>query len=184
MEQTHPSNHCHSQPYPCIRKTQYLLMPQHIKKIYLYTLVRPLLEYSSSVWDPHTKTLVNKIEMVQRRAARFCHNDYKTIKKGRMSEMIEKLNLEPLNIRRTNGRLTIFHKAINGHLALPIGHLQPVLRRTRHLNSKAYNTIHASKDCYKYSFFPRTIQDWNSLPDVPATIKEPHKFKLALTHFD
>ena len=53
-------------------------------------------------------------------------------------------------------RLTIFHKAINGHLALPIGHLQPVLRRTRHLNSKAYNTIHTSKDCYKYYFFPRT----------------------------
>ena len=148
------------------------------------TLVRPLLEYSSSVWDPHTKTLVNKIEMVQRRAARFCHNDYKTIEKGCVSEMIRKLNLEPLNIRRTNKRLTIFHKASNGHLALPIGHLQPVLRRTRHLNSKAYNTIHTSKDCYKYSFFPRTIKDWNSLPDKIATIKEPHKFKFALAHFD
>ena len=70
--------------YPC---------PQHIKKSAYTTLVRPLLEYSSSVWDPHTKTLVNKIEMVQRRAARFCHNDYKTIEKGCMSEMIGKLNL-------------------------------------------------------------------------------------------
>ena len=38
---------------------------QHIKKSAYTTLVRPLLEYSSSVWDPHTKTLVNKIEMVQ-----------------------------------------------------------------------------------------------------------------------
>ena len=36
--------------------------------------------------------------------------------------MIDKLNLEPLNIIRTNRRLTIFHKAINGHLALHIGH--------------------------------------------------------------
>ena len=106
--------------------------------------------------------------------------DYKTIEKGCMSEMIGKLNLEPLNIRR----LTIFHKAITGHLALPIGHLQPVLRRTHHLNSKAYNTIHTSKDCYKYSFFPMTIKYWNSLPDKLATIKEPHKFKLGLTHFD
>ena len=98
--------------------------PQHIKQSAYTTLVRPLLEYSSSVWDSHTKTLVNKIEMVQRRAARFCHNDYKTIEKGCMSEMIGKLNLEPLNIRRTNRRLTIFHKDINGHLALlPIGHL-------------------------------------------------------------
>ena len=92
-----------------------------------------------------------------------------------MSEMIGKLNLEPLNIRCTNRRLTIFHKAINGQLALPIGHLQPVLRRTRHLNSKAYNTIHTSKDCYKYSFFPRTIKYWNSLPDKLPTIKEPRQ---------
>ena len=108
----------------------------------------------------------------------------KTIEKGCISEMIGKLNLEPLNIRRTYRRLTIFHKAIIGPLALPIGHLQPVLRRTRHLNSKAYNTIHTSKDCYKHYFFSRKIKDWNSLPDKLATIKEPHKFKLALTHFD
>ena len=51
--------------------------PQHQKSAYT-ALFRPLLEYSSSVRDPHTKTLVNKIEMVQRRAARSCHNDYKT----------------------------------------------------------------------------------------------------------
>ena len=132
----------------------------------------PFLQNSEFIY---TKTLVNKIEMVQRRAARFCHNDYKIIEKGCMSETIGKLNLVPLNIRRTNRQLTIFHKAINGHLALPIGHLQPVLRR-----------IHTSKDCYTYSFFPRTIglTDWNSLQYKLATIKEPHKFKLALTHFD
>ena len=44
--------------------------PQHIKKSAYTTLVRPLLEYSS---------LVNTIEMVQRRAVGFCQNDYKTI---------------------------------------------------------------------------------------------------------
>ena len=91
------------------------------------------------------------------------------------SEMLGKLNLEPLNIRRTNRRLTIFHKAIIRSFSLiPIGHLQPVLRCTRHLNSKAYNTIHTSKDCYKYSFFPRTIKYWNSLPDKLATISKNH----------
>ena len=105
MEQTHPPNYCHSQPYSCIRNLY--SCPQHNKKSAYTTLVRPLLEFSSSVWDPpHTKTLVNKIEMVQRRAARFSHNDYKTIEKGCVSEMIRKLNLEPLNIRRTNKRLT------------------------------------------------------------------------------
>ena len=41
---------------------------------------------------PHTETLVNKIEMVQRPAAGFCYNDYKTVERGCMSEMIGKLN--------------------------------------------------------------------------------------------
>ena len=53
---------------------------------------RPLLEYPSSVLGPHPNTLVNKIEMAQRRAVCCCHDDYKTIEKGCMSEMIGKLN--------------------------------------------------------------------------------------------
>ena len=30
-----------------------------------------LVEYACSVWDPHLKSDINKIEMVQRRAARY-----------------------------------------------------------------------------------------------------------------
>jgi hypothetical protein len=33
------------------------------------SLMRPKLEYSSCVWDPHTKYNISKLEMVQRRAA-------------------------------------------------------------------------------------------------------------------
>ena len=112
--------------------------------------------------DPHTKTLVNKIEMVKRRAARSCHNDYKTIEKGCTSEMIGTFNLVPLNVRRTNRRLKIFHKAINGHLALPVGHLQPVLLRTRYLNNK--HTIPSTPVNTVTSYFsPGQNKYWNSL---------------------
>jgi hypothetical protein len=40
------------------------------------TLVLPHLEYCASIWNPHTKEQVKKIEMVQRRAARFTTNRY------------------------------------------------------------------------------------------------------------
>ena len=157
--------------------------PQNIKTTAYTTLVRPLLEYSSSVWDPHTQVLINKIEMVQRRAARFCHNNYTSRETGCVSEMIKKLHIELLTTRRINRRLTIFHKAIHSHLSLPVANLlQPTKRHSRHLNSKAFNTIHASKNCYKFSFFPRTIKDWNSLPDAIVNITEPQQFKQALTH--
>ena len=91
---------------------------------------------------PHKYILINNIEIGQRRAAHLF--------------TIGQLHLEQLNIRRTNRRLTIiFHKTINGHLALPLGNLQPVLRHTRHLNNKAFNIIHTSKDCYTYSSLPQ-----------------------------
>jgi hypothetical protein len=44
---------------------------QSIKFFAYQTLVRPQLEYGSEVWFPHTKTQIDQIENVQRRAARW-----------------------------------------------------------------------------------------------------------------
>jgi hypothetical protein len=44
--------------------------PQHTKAMAVNTLIRPKVEYSSAVWDPYTKENIDKIERVQRRAAR------------------------------------------------------------------------------------------------------------------
>ena len=38
-----------------------------------------MVEYSSTVWDPHIKEDIHKIEMIQRRAARFVFNNYDLI---------------------------------------------------------------------------------------------------------
>jgi hypothetical protein len=46
-----------------------------IKEQAYQTLVRPLVEYASTVWNPYTKTEINKIEAVQRRAARYVVNN-------------------------------------------------------------------------------------------------------------
>ena len=42
-----------------------------IREMAYQSLVRPQLEYSASVWDLHVKEQIKKIEMVQRRAARW-----------------------------------------------------------------------------------------------------------------
>ena len=34
-------------------------------------IVRPLIEYACMVWVPHTAQDINRIEMIQRRAAQF-----------------------------------------------------------------------------------------------------------------
>jgi hypothetical protein len=158
--------------------------PLHIKVSAYKTLVRPLVEYSASVWDPHTKILSNKIEMTQRRAARFCFNDYKTKSEGCVTEMINKLELESLSSRRQTRRLIIFHKGVYGHLSIPIGKLtKPAQRSSRHSNSLAFSPISTVKDCYKFSFLPRTIKDWNSLPDSLVTTPDPAPFKQGLKDY-
>ena len=40
------------------------------------TLIRPILEYASTVWDPYTATNTHKLEMVQRRSARLVMHNF------------------------------------------------------------------------------------------------------------
>ena len=50
--------------------------PKIIKDQAYKSLVPPHLEYSSAVWDPYRQCHIDKIEMVQRKAARFVTNTY------------------------------------------------------------------------------------------------------------
>lgn len=150
-----------------------------IKETAYLSLVRPLLEYSSSVWDPYTKDLTNKIELIQRRAARFVVNDYRYT--SSVTKMLKDLNWSSLKDRRTVARLSILHKARQGLLALPVDEvLQPVQRHSRHLHCNSYRRIPANKDVFKFSFFPQTVLDWNNLPYPLTTIEDPKQFKTAV----
>ena len=51
--------------------------PKDVKASSYKTLLCPQLEYAATVWDPPTKASINSTEAVQRRAARFCQNDYR-----------------------------------------------------------------------------------------------------------
>ena len=53
------------------------------------TVVRPQLEYASSVWSPHTDTAIQQIEKVQRRAARWVKRDYS--RTSRVTAMLQSL---------------------------------------------------------------------------------------------
>ena len=65
-----------------------------------FTLVRPLVEYASKVWDPHTQRNIQKLEMVQRRAARYVINRHRN--RSSVSDMLHGLNWQSC---KTEGRM-------------------------------------------------------------------------------
>ena len=58
------------------------------------TYMRPILEYAAFVWSPHTNTNINKLESVQRRAARYVMSDFDRY--SSVTEMLSTLQWESL----------------------------------------------------------------------------------------
>ena len=79
-------------------------------KTMAYSLVRPQVEYASPVWSPYTKENINKIEKVQRRAARWVSNGYSSY--SSVTDMLSNLGWRSLENRRTDTRLSMFYKIV------------------------------------------------------------------------
>jgi hypothetical protein len=50
------------------------ILNSKVKETAYFGLVRPILEYGATIWDPHHKKYKTKLEMIQHRAARFVLN--------------------------------------------------------------------------------------------------------------
>ena len=128
-------------------------------------MVRPILEYGSSVWDPHPEKLQEELEKVQNRAARFVTRNY-VYETGSMTGILGQLKWESLKKRRKDNRLILLiYKGLKGKARIPTDDLIPKTRRGRNQHSLAFQIPSASKDVYQHSFFPQTIRDWNDLPE-------------------
>ena len=89
-----------------------------IKESAYMSMVRSILEYACEIWDPYEQKNIKAIERVQRRAARFVKNDYRTYlqdeqRYNSVTKMINELGWKNLAERRRDIRLTLFYKIIN-----------------------------------------------------------------------
>jgi hypothetical protein len=72
--------------------------------------VRPTVEYASTVWDPSNQKKIKSIEQVQKRAARFVHNNYTDRTPECVTNMAKSLKWENLEDRRKSARLNMLFK--------------------------------------------------------------------------
>ena len=118
--------------------------------------------------------------MIQHRAARFVTNNYQ-YHPGSMTAILTSLDWPSLETRRTVNRLIIFHKILYHHVATEIPpYYLTNNRKTRHSHSVNIMQPHCNTTAYEYSFYPRTIRNWNQLPDSIVSNPDSDTFKKKL----
>ena len=102
-----------------------------------------------------------------------------------MTGLMQVLQWRTLQERRLVARLAMFYKAVNGQAACRIPQdFPPTTFRTSSSHNIEYYLPHTRLDCYKFSFFPRTIRAWNTLPTQLVQAPDTENFKTRLLqHF-
>lgn len=143
--------------------------PVKLKETLYISSVRPILEYACAAWDPHTKLNVEELERVQKRAARFVSGDYNFQK--RSSGLRDKLGWPLLENRRKYLRLSFFYNVLNNNTGIQ---KEKYIKEPSYISARTDHPLKAREyscriNAFKYSFFPRTVHDWNGLPAQIAT---------------
>ena len=89
-----------------------------MKEVAYKGLVRPVLEYGNSVWNPHTHGLQEKLETVQNRAARFVTGNY-VFETENITNILGQLKRESFKKRRNDSRLILLYKGLKGRARIP-----------------------------------------------------------------
>jgi hypothetical protein len=118
--------------------------------------------------------------MVQRKAARFITGNWSR-EEGTVTSILEELKWSSLEERRKIQRLVLLYKAINGEVALEIpSYVEKKSAHTRNNHGDRYIEVTTKIDPYKYSYFPRTIADWNQLPLDATSASSSASFKTSI----
>ena len=131
-----------------------------------------------AIWLPHwfksrkdlgqAQVSQDKLEMVQGRAARYVFNDYSRF--SHVTPMLQQLGWRSLMQRRADIWLVFFYKCLHGLVAIDLSKdLIPQRRETRGNHSQSYICPSDTRNYVSYSFLPRTIVQWNKLPETVVT---------------
>lgn len=154
--------------------------PPHVKLMAYTTYIRPTLEYAASVWDPYRQNQICELEKVQRKAVRFILAKYN--RHDSVTDMLNSLNLPLLSVRRKIARLKFFfmfcHHLYNINPDSRLTHRAS--RELRYASTDQFEVPKCNIDAYKFSFFPRTVNDWNNLPQNIFSLNRLDEFESAL----
>jgi hypothetical protein len=144
----------------CVKKSIKYMSKDIFLQLYK-ALIRPILEYASSVWCPHYRRDIDLIERVQRRATKL-HGPARDLQ---YHERLRLLGIQTLQTRRYRNDLILLYKIMHGLVDLPESVLFNFAADTgiRGHNLKLRPHFKPQLDCARYSFGYRVVSAWNNL---------------------
>ena len=124
------------------------------------SLVRPILEYCSPVWSPHSISISNSLESVQSFALKLAS-------KFHTPASSPPLSLPSLSSRRLQARIKLLFAITRNLYFLPSPIVYPQAcppYPIRSYHPFNLSPIFCRTSSFSKSFFPSTIKIWNSLP--------------------
>ena len=143
------------------------------------TLVRPKLQYACSAWDPHYQK-DKKGRKGRAESSPLCHWKLRSLTS--VTEMLQDLQWDTLETMRRHARLSTIYKMCHGLIDGDWGDylITSKERRTRGSHDFKFIVPKGHKDIFRFSFFPRTITEWNKLPEETVSSQSLCIFKSKL----
>lgn len=131
--------------------------------------------------NPQYTKHIEKIERIQRLAARFIVSDYRL--RSSVTNMLKQLELEPLQKRRQIAKLKFLYLLYHKKIGLNSDtYLLPAPHGSARLNhSKTIRPFFAHTKIFQKSFFPCTIERWNALPSDFVECRDENSFERLLS---
>ena len=143
------------------------------------TIVRPILEYGSTIWDASSTALSTSVEKVQFFALKIISKTWSTS----YSNLLSSVNISSLEHRRRSAKLLLFFKLSNNlHFisSFPCHRSCKPEYALRHYSIFDFSRLFCRTSSLANSFFPSTIKLWNSLPSSTKSTQSISYFKFRI----
>ncbi len=150
-------------------------LPLDARKLFFNSYVLPHFDYCSIIWGNCSKTALNKLVKLQKRAARLILNkDYST----RTCELFSDLDWMPLGDRISFKRAVQVYKCLNDNASQGLDNLFEYNRNIHSHNTRSAtdNNLHIAPNHTKsFSYLGATT--WNNIPTSVRNAKSVSNFK-------
>ena len=164
--------------YELLRKIKraFTYMDEEMMKKLIEYMIRPRLEYAATIWSPHSKKDIRKIERIQRAATKMVPS----IQDLPYEDRLKRLGLPTLQQRRERGDLIAIYRVSKGKDRVDNEYLFMWDSRDTRGHSMKLKKTACRRDVKKHSFPNRSIEIWNNLDETVVQARNIHEFKVKL----